>query len=312
MATATPKIVLGAGPFGAESDPLAHFHTPDKVQSFLNIFREHGYKDIDTARNYSTHAPGTSEPLQGQTDFASWAVTDSKIGFTGPGSHTADKIELSIQQSLEALGIDSVNIMYLHSPDRQTPLDETCRAMAAACKAGKFKNWGLSNFRPDEVETVMEICMNEKLIPPAVYQGQYNVVARLAEDELVPILRRHNLSYYSFSPGASGIFSDKWRKGQGRWGDHPIGKLYSSFYHKDEIFESAQKVQRLASEHGISGHAVALRWVMHHSILDGSKGDAMIIGANSNAQLEENLEICKQGPLPEDIVKLVEEVWSVE
>jgi len=141
MAT-TPEIVLGAGVFGAETDPLARFHTPEEVQLFLNIFREHGYKQIDTARNYSPHAPGTSKPLQGQTDFASWAVTDSKIRFTGPGSHTADKIELSIRQSLEDLGVDSINIMYFHAPDRNTPLDETCRSIASRLQGLEVQELG--------------------------------------------------------------------------------------------------------------------------------------------------------------------------
>lgn len=63
-----------------------------------------------------------------------------------------------------------------------------------------------------------------------------------------------------------------------------------------------------AQKEGLTGHAVALRWVLHHSILDGKLGDAMIIGATSLGQLEENLEICKAGPLPVHLAQMVDEM----
>lgn len=307
----TPIIVLGAGNMGPPEDPLARLHTPEEVQAFLNIFRKYGHNQIDTARNYSPHAPETAEPLQGQTDHASWAITDTKLRMTGQGSHTAEKVSKSVEDSLRALKVDSVNTMYLHVPDRETPLEETCRALDAAHKAGKFKNFGLSNFRPDEVENAVQICKEENLIPPTVYQGQYNAIARLAEEELIPTLRKHGIAYYAYSPGAGGMFSGNTQTGRGRFGDHRIGQMYAGMYHKPDIFESTQKVFELAQKHGISGHAVALRWILHHSALDASKGDAIIIGASSNEQLAENLEICKQGPLPEDLVSLVKDTWPV-
>lgn len=307
----TPTIVLGAGNFGSREDPLTRFHSPEEIQTFLNIFRKYGYNQIDTARSYSPHAPGTSEPLQGQTDAGSWAITDTKIGFTGPGSHTAEKISQSIEESLRDLKLNSVNTMYLHAPDRQTPLEETCRAMDTAHKTGKFKNFGLSNCNPDEVEKIVQICKEENLNPPTVYQGHYNAIARLAEEQLLPTLRKHGIAYYAYSPGASGLLTGKIKKGRGRFGDHRIGEMYSGLYLKPEILESSQKVHELAQKHGLSGHAVALRWILHHSVLDGNKGDAIVIGAGSNEQLVENLEACKQGPLPEDIVRLVDEIWPV-
>ena len=63
-----------------------------------------------------------------------------------------------------------------------------------------------------------------------------------------------------------------------------------------------------AQKEGLTGHEVALRWALHHSILDGKLGDAIIIGASSLGQLEENLEICKAGPLPVHLVQMVDEM----
>jgi aflatoxin B1 aldehyde reductase len=67
-------------------------------------------------------------------------------------------------------------------------------------------------------------------------------------------------------------------------------------------------VHAAAQKEGLTGHAVALRWVLHHSILDGKLGDAIIIGASSLGQLEENLEICKAEPLPAHLVQMVNEM----
>lgn len=88
-----------------------------------------------------------------------------------------------------------------------------------------------------------------------------------------------------------------------------IGKFWSSKYLLDELLDAAAKVRVEAMKHGISGQAAALRWVLHHGVLSNKHGDGMIIGASSLAQLKENLDICEQGPLPDEIVKDINSVW---
>jgi hypothetical protein len=69
---------------------------------------EAGYVDLDTARVYSPHAPGTSEPILGKTDFKEWAVMDTKIPPV-PGSGAREKVAESVRASLEALGVEKVS-----------------------------------------------------------------------------------------------------------------------------------------------------------------------------------------------------------
>ena len=87
----------------------------------------------------------------------------------------------------------------------------------------------------------------------------------------------------------------------------PIGQLYRNWFFKEDIFAAANAVHEAAQKEGMTGHAVALRWLLHHSMLDAKLGDGMIIGASSLKQLEENLNICKAGPLPAHLVKMVDE-----
>lgn len=66
----------------------------------------------------------------------------------------------------------------------------------------------------------------------------------------------------------------------------------------------------VASRFNITGHEMSLRWTLHHSDLSSSKGDAIILGASRPEQLESSLTSCERGPLPEELVQALEEVWA--
>lgn len=97
--------------------------------------------------------------------------------------------------------------MFLHAPDRETPFEETCQALDKAFREGYFKRFGLSNFRADEVEKIVAICTEKGYNPPTVYQGQYNPIVRRNEAELFPVLRKHGIAFYAWSPSAGGAFA---------------------------------------------------------------------------------------------------------
>jgi aflatoxin B1 aldehyde reductase len=82
--------------------------------------------------------------------------------------HSRDAIAASIEKSLKDLGIDSVETMFLHVPERETPWEETLRAIDEAHAEGKFKKFGLSNYRADEVKGIIEVCEREGLLKPSV------------------------------------------------------------------------------------------------------------------------------------------------
>lgn len=89
---------------------------------------------------------------------------------------------------------------------------------------------------------------------------------------------------------------------------HQVGQLYTGYYSKPKIAIAADHAKEVAAKHNINGHAAALRWTTFHSLLDGSKGDAVIVGASSVAQLSANLDIIDQGPLPHELVEVLDGV----
>lgn len=79
--------------------------------------------------------------------------------------------------------------------------------MDQAHKEEKIKDWGISKHTAQEVETIVKICDENHFIKPSVYQGEYNPIVRSAEKELFPILRRHNIAFYAYSPAGAGFFA---------------------------------------------------------------------------------------------------------
>ncbi|UKZ88830.1 uncharacterized protein TrAFT101_004564 [Trichoderma asperellum] len=308
------NVILGAGNLGDRKvDKTARYDTPDEVNAYLNAFYNRGYRQIDTARVYSTGAPGTSEPRLGAVGAGENFIIDTKVLSREPGSHKREKIAQEIEISLEALQIAQINILYLHQPDRATPFEETCEAIDAAYKVGKFKKFGLSNFTADEVKQVLEICERRSFVKPSVYEGQYNPVVRGGEKELFPLLRRHNISFYAWSPAGGGFFAGNHKNAisGGRFDKSTfLGAIYSALYLKPAIEAATENALAVAAKHGISGHAAALRWTAYHSVLDTEYDDAIIIGSFTVDQLNSNLDVIEQGPLPEDIVKAISALYK--
>jgi aflatoxin B1 aldehyde reductase len=141
--------------------------------------------------------PGSEERL-GTVKAASKFEIHTKVMSFAPGDHEPAKITASIDKSLHDLQTSSVAIMYLHVPDRQTPMEDVMAAMNEAHQQGKFKRFGVSNYTAEEVGKMVEICEAMGYVKPSVYQGHYNPLVRGGETELFPLLRKHNISFYAY------------------------------------------------------------------------------------------------------------------
>ena len=300
------NIILGAGGIGDAEDPVVGQSTPEAAQNLINIYRESGYNQIDTARGYPPHKPGTSEPILGATDISSWAKIDTKV-LSHAGQHTPDNITASLTASLAALRVSSVHTLYLHWPDRTVPILPVLQTINTHYHSGKFLYFGISNYEAHEVDLIISLCTQHNLLKPTVYQLHYNAITRSAESVLIPTLRRHNIAINVWSPAAAGFFS----KSRFRFeSDTRIGEHIRKQYAKPALEKALAEIHEIADREGVSGHGIALRWLLWHSMLDGRKGDGIVIGARTEEQLKGTLEICGQGALGEEVLKLVERCWE--
>jgi aflatoxin B1 aldehyde reductase len=144
----------------------------------------------------------------------------------------------------------------------------------------------------------------------------YNAIHRRIETELIPACRRYGLDIVVYNPIAGGLFSGKVKlneiPAEGRFGDSVIGARYRERYFREGTFEALRLIEPVAQKYGLTLIEIALRWVHHHSALKITDGnDGIIIGVSSLDQLKSNLKDLEKGPLPEEVVEVLDEAWLV-
>ena len=108
----------------------------------------------------------------------------------------------------------SVDLVYAHRPDRNTPIEETVRAFNYLINAGKAFYWGTSEWNADEIATAWRYADKLNMIGPLMEQPQYNLLAReKVEKEFALLYEQNGLGLTIFSPLKMGILTGKYNEG---------------------------------------------------------------------------------------------------
>lgn len=291
------------------------FVGPENLQLVLDTLKKYGVVEIDSAELY-----GSNEADLGAVGAATkqgFAVSTKNPGGWIPGSLAA--LRAKTDASLARLGVDQVDILYIHGPDPTLQPADYAHAFDDLHKAAKFRRFGVSNYSPDQVRALHAYCQAHGLVLPTVYQGNYNAVSRRIDTTLFPLLRELGISFYAYSPIAGG-FLTKSRKALeegtegGRFAvtDNTINKMYRGFYVKPALLDGLAKWEELAKLQGVPQAELAYRWVYYHSALKPKEhGDFVIVGASKIDQISQTLEGLKQGPLKPEVVQGIDQVWDI-
>ncbi|GAA5931445.1 hypothetical protein JCM1841_001670 [Sporobolomyces salmonicolor] len=320
MASSRIAVTFGAMTFGGEGKAMSRVHDLETCGKMLDVFQSHGHTEVDTAVMYGE---GTSEEYLGELEWKKRGlVMDTKL-YPGPFkgekiSHSRADLRKYLELQLKNLQTDSVDMWYLHAPDRSVPYEETLAGVDELYKEGKFKRFGLSNYAAWEVAEIVGICEKNGWIKPTAYQVVYNALQRCIEPELIPCVRKFGLSLYVFNPLGGGLFTGHFKrdtadieKGSRFDPSTKQGKAYRARYWNDSYFEALELIKPLADKHGLTMPEIALRWITHHSELDPKANDNILIGASSVAHLESNLVDLEKGPLPEEVVEGLDKGWNI-
>jgi len=297
------RLILGTMTFGARADA-------PQVRAMLEAALRLGIKELDTAYVYQN---GDSERVLGAAlqAFApgSFRIA-AKVSPKPTGRLDRDAVLSQLGTSLQRLGVEKADVLYLHFPNHATPLAQTLEACMELREAGKFGELGLSNFPASLVLEAAEICAVRGWEAPTVYEGVYNAFSRSSE-ALMPTLRAAGMRFAAYNPLAGGLLCGKYHTaGQlpqtGRFADMPG---YRDRYWKESYFAGLSPVRRACAEADISMTDAALRWLQFHSRLDASAGDGVILGVSGLAQLLQNAAACGHGPLPATVAQAFEEGW---
>ena len=278
----------------------------------LQLFCAGGHVELDTAHVYND---GKTEVLLGQLlkdnpRFEFEIAT--KANPWNDNGLKPDEVERQFGESLERLEKDSVDLLYLHAPDLDTPIEDTLAVCWKFYEAGKFRRFGLSNYAAWQVAEIVEICRCRGWMVPCVYQGMYNALTRDVERELFQCLRNFNISFYAFNPLAGGLLTGKHKNfGQspdsGRFVKHDT---YMERYWKSDYFSVLDDFVDACERLSIAPGAAALRWLVHHSMMSAEKGDGVILGASKLIHFKENIEWMGAGRLPEELLEILDSGWE--
>ncbi|PYI02622.1 Aldo/keto reductase [Aspergillus sclerotiicarbonarius CBS 121057] len=308
------RIILGLMTLGPDATYGARITSLDEFGKCLDLFQEKGYQEIDTARLYDH---GRQEAFTRQAQWKERGLSVATKWYpVGAGSHQPEVLETKLNESLRELGTDSVDLYYLHGPDRTTPYADTLQALDKLHRQGKFKRLGLSNFSAFEVAEIVTICNERGWIRPTVYQAVYNAITRSIEDELVPCCHRYGIDIVIFNPLAGGVFSGKYKSTdtptEGRFSDQNqlMGQMYRDRYFKSSVFGALERLEPVVLKYGLTMVEVALRWCIHHSALRVTDGkDGIVTGFSSLDQLQNNFIDMEKGPLPAEVVEALDQAW---
>jgi aryl-alcohol dehydrogenase-like predicted oxidoreductase len=233
---------------------------------------ELGVNWIDTAAAYGF---GRSEEVVGR---ALQGLAERPYVFTkaslleGPGRRVVhnlkrESILREAHASLERLGVDAIDLYQIHWPIPDEDVEEGWRALAELQEQGLVRHIGVSNFNVRQLRRIEQLAPVETLQPP------YSLVARDAEEELLPLAEREGIGVIVYSPMGSGLLSgamtrerienlpdDDWRKRDPR-------------FQEPQLSRRLALVERLASvgeRHGVTPGAVAVAWTLHNPAVDGA------------------------------------------
>lgn len=291
-------FVLGTMTFGDTVDEPT-------VRTILDAALDAGVTGVDTANVY---AAGESErilgrALAGRRDRVVLAtkagLPHSDIGDDAPLSSAA--LRRCLTGSLTRLQVESVDIFYLHQPDRRTPLGETLEAVAALHREGKLRTLGVSNYAAWQIEQIDRLAGEVGCPRPVVAQQVYNLLARRLEDEYAEYAVTSGISTLVFNPLAGGLLTGAYRfedrPSEGRFGHSLVAPMYQQRYWQPQLFEAVERLSKVAAAAGLNVVELALRWLVNRPVVRG-----ILLGGSSLEHFQANLKALAAGPLPAEVV----------
>lgn len=285
------------------------YGTADEDEAVATIERalDLGVTMLDTADVYGPH---TNERLVGRTiqRRREQVVLATKFGIVrDPADPTGrsfrgdpDYVRSSCDASLERLGVEYIDLYYMHRRDQSVPIEETVGAMAELVESGKVRYLGLSEVNPDTLRRAVATH------PIAALQSEWSLWSRDIEEEVLPTARELGVGIVAYSPLGRGFLTgaitslDDMEAGDFR--------RHNPRFSEENLARNLQLVERvseLARERDITAGQLALAWVM-------AQGDDVVAipGTKRRRWLEENIAAATVTLSADDLAALDEALPS--
>jgi voltage-dependent potassium channel beta subunit len=274
------------------------------AEKCMKLAYDNGVNFFDNAEAY---ASGKSEIVMGNIlKKMGWErstyVVSSKVFW---GGKLPNQIGLSRKHIVEACNnalkrfqLDYLDLFYCHRPDKNTPMEETVRAMDHLIQQGKILYWGTSEWSAQEIMEAYAVARQFGLTPPTMEQPQYNLFHReRVEVEYNKLYREFGIGTTIWSPLASGLLSGKYinitpndtridRPGM-EWLKELIVGEHNAWKH-----EKVKRLKMVADELGVSLSRLSIAWVLKNPNVSTA-----ILGASKLEQLTETIKSLEVIPM---------------
>ena len=230
-----------------------------------------------------------------------WPMNDNAINNVGLSrKHIMD----SFEQTLDRFNVDYLDMYFCHRFDYNTPIEETAIAMHDLVKDGYVRYWGTSVWSAKNLERVIGVCKEHKLILPAVEQPKYNMLDRTIELEVMESTKYHGMGLVVWSPLAGGVLTGKYNNGipaNSRAGTE------NNFVKNDmtnDKLATVKAIGEIANKLGVTTGQLALAWILRRSEIS-----SVITGATTPEQVLENVK-ASEIKLEKDTLQQIEEILS--
>jgi voltage-dependent potassium channel beta subunit len=272
----------------------------EAAEQTMRLAYDAGINFFDNAEAY---ALGESERIMGEAlKRAAWPrdtyVVSSKVFWGSVPNPRPTQRGLNRKHVFEAchaalrrLGLEYLDLYFCHRPDRETPIEETVRAMHDLIQQGKVLYWGTSEWSAQQITEAHLFARQERLTPPAMEQPQYHMFHReRVEIEYAPLYRLFGMGTTIWSPLASGLLTGKYNNGipEGSRATLPgyewVGDGLINSEEGQQRIAHVRQLTPIARELGGSMAQLAIAWCIKNPNVS-----TVILGASRPEQLRENL-----------------------
>lgn len=298
------------------------FHTQADVKLAVEMMAAAYDAGVNFFDNAEVYAGGKSEEVMGgalkklkwrrgsylvSTKFY-WGIHD---GVNEKNTLNRKRLIEGINGSLGRLGLEYVDLIYCHRPDKNTPIEETVWAMHNIIEWGKAIYWGTSEWSAAEIVQAIEIAERHHLHKPVTEQPIYNLFERHRfSGEYERFYRDYGYGSTTWSPLASGLLSGKYSKGIPKGSR---GALKGYGWLKNHLTDKAklakvQKLEEIAKELDCTLSQLSIAWCVKNPFVS-----TVITGASRVEQVHENMKASEVAPkLTPELLERIDRIFGVK
>ncbi len=275
-----PVSAIGCGctTFGREIDEAA-------AHVFLDQAQAKGITFLDTASAYGS-GNGESEAairswLESRKPAADSVVIATKI----LPPYTPEAMQQSVDLSLQRLGLEAIDLLYLHRYDESADCVESLAALDALVRSGKVRSLGVSNYSQEQLTGALALQDEHGLTRFAALQNNFNYAVRDVSPAYREFCAEQKVAVVTYSPLGAGFLTGKHKRESVESGSRfDIVPGHQDVYFHNEGWSRLARLEQVAAESGHSQAHIALAWAMHQAGID-----SVLVGGRTPAHLDQAL-----------------------